>query len=124
MKMIVGVSEKFSSAHFIPGHEKCGKIHGHNFKVEIEVEGEVDESGMVIDFFDLKRELRDVLKDFDHNILNEIIEIPTSENICLEIYKRLLNKGLNVVKVRVYESEDKWAEIKTSPPSNERLYPP
>ncbi len=110
--MRIGVSEKFSAAHSIPGHEKCGKIHGHNFKVEIEIEGNIRENGMVMDFFDLKKHLKETLKDFDHRLLNEIIEIPTSENICLEIMKRLQEKGIEVVRVRVYENEDKWAEIK------------
>jgi len=110
--MRIGVSETFSSAHFIPEHWKCGKIHGHNFKVEVEVEGEVKENGMVMDFLDLKKELKEVLKEFDHRLLNEIVEIPTSENLCLEIFKRLKDRGLNVVRVRVYESEDKWAEVR------------
>ncbi len=111
--MRIGVSETFSSAHFIPEHWKCGKIHGHNFRVEVEVEGEVKENGMVMDFLDLKKELKEVLKEFDHRLLNEIIEVPTSENICLEIYRRLKDRGLNVVRVRVYESEDKWAEVRS-----------
>lgn len=110
--MRIGVSERFSSAHAIPGHEKCGKIHGHNFRVEIEVEGEVKENGMVMDFFDLKKHLREVLEDFDHRLLNEIIEVPTSENICMEIMKRLEERGLDIVRIRVYENDDKWAEIK------------
>ncbi|ADC65591.1 6-pyruvoyl tetrahydropterin synthase and hypothetical protein [Ferroglobus placidus DSM 10642] len=110
--MRIGVSEVFSAAHYIPEHWKCGKIHGHNFKVEVEIEGEVKENGMVMDFLDLKKELKEVLKEFDHRIINEIIEIPTSENICLEIFRRLKDRGLSVVRVRVYESEDKWAEIR------------
>ncbi len=110
--MRIGVSETFSAAHFIPEHWKCGKIHGHNFKVEVEIEGEVKDNGMVMDFLDLKKVLKEILNEFDHRILNEVIEIPTSENICLEIFNRLKSKGFNVVRVRVYESDDKWAEIK------------
>ncbi|NOY11686.1 MAG: 6-carboxytetrahydropterin synthase QueD [Archaeoglobi archaeon] len=109
--MRIGVREKFSAAHSIPGHEKCGRLHGHNFMVEVEIEGEVKENGMVMDFYDLKKLLREILSEFDHRILNEIIEVPTSENICVEIFKKLRERGLNVVRVRVYESEDKWAEL-------------
>ncbi|AIY90682.1 6-carboxytetrahydropterin synthase QueD [Geoglobus acetivorans] len=109
--MRIGVSERFSAAHSIPGHERCGRLHGHNFRVEVEIEGDVRENGMVMDFYDLKKHLREVLSEFDHRILNEIIDIPTSENICTEIFRKLKNKGLNVVRVRVYESEDKWAEL-------------
>jgi len=112
MKMIVGVSETFSAAHSIPGHWKCGKVHGHNFKVEVEVEGEV-KNGMVIDFYDLKKILREIIEKFDHELLNKYIENPTSENICTEIFNELRKRGLNVVRVRVSESPDKWAEIRS-----------
>ncbi len=112
VEMVVGVSTSFSAAHSIPGHKKCGKVHGHNFKVEVEVAGEVKENGMVMDFFDLKREVKEVIDKFDHTLLNEQIEIPTSENICLHIYEELRRKGLKVVRVRVAENDDKWAEIK------------
>ena len=110
--MRIGVSEKFSAAHSIPGHEKCGRVHGHNFRVEIEIEGDVRENGMVMDFFDLKKHLKEVLVEFDHRLLNEIIDIPTSENLCLEIMRRLKERGMDVVRVRVYENDDKWAEIR------------
>ncbi len=110
--MRIGVSEKFSAAHSIPGHEKCGRVHGHNFRVEVEIEGDVRENGMVMDFFDLKKHLKEVLVEFDHRLLNEIIDIPTSENLCLEIMRRLKERGIDVVRVRVYENDDKWAEIR------------
>ncbi|MEM1577264.1 MAG: 6-carboxytetrahydropterin synthase QueD [Archaeoglobaceae archaeon] len=111
MKMVVGVSESFSAAHSIPGHKKCGKVHGHNFVVSVEVEGEL-KNGMVIDFFELKTHLKEVLEKFDHSMLNELIEVPTSENIALHVFKELKARGLNVVRVRVSENVDKWAEIR------------
>ncbi len=111
MEMIVGVSTSFSAAHSIPGHYKCGRIHGHNFKVEVEVAGEVRD-GMVMDFFDLKKEVNEIISKFDHTLINEIIEVPTSENICVHIYNELKKKGLKVVRVRVAENDDKWAEIR------------
>ncbi len=111
-EMIIGVSTSFSAAHSIPGHKKCGKIHGHNFKVEVEIFGEVKENGMVMDFFDLKKIVNEVISGFDHTFLNEQIEIPTSENICLKIYEELIKRGLRVRRVRVAENEDKWAEIR------------
>ncbi|MEM0265761.1 MAG: 6-carboxytetrahydropterin synthase QueD [Archaeoglobaceae archaeon] len=110
MKFRVGVKEVFSAAHAIPGHRKCGKVHGHNFEVSVEVEGEL-RSGMVIDFFDLKKMLKEILEKLDHSLLNEVIANPTSENIAIFIFNELRNKGLNVVKVRVAENFDKWAEV-------------
>ncbi len=111
-EMIIGISTSFSAAHSIPGHKKCGKIHGHNFKVEVEISGRVKENGMVMDFFDLKKIVNEVVAKFDHTLLNEQIEIPTSENICLRIFEELAERGLNVRRVRVSENEDKWAEIR------------
>ncbi|MEM0350394.1 MAG: 6-carboxytetrahydropterin synthase QueD [Archaeoglobaceae archaeon] len=111
MKFVVGVKESFSAAHLIPGHWKCGKVHGHNFEVSVEVEGEL-RNGMVMDFFDLKKILKEILQKFDHTMLNEIIENPTSENIALYVFQELKKRGLNVVRVRVAENFDKWAEIR------------
>ena len=58
--MKLGVTEYVDSAHFLPGHPKCGPLHGHTYKVEIVIEGKTT-NGMVIDFADLKRSLREVL---------------------------------------------------------------
>jgi len=110
MKFVIGVSESFSAAHAIPGHEKCGKVHGHNFLVSVEVEGEL-KNGMVMDFFELKRILREIIAKFDHSMLNDLIEVPTSENIALKVFEELKKRGLKVVKVRVSENVDKWAEV-------------
>uniref|UniRef100_A0A7J2TJI6 6-carboxytetrahydropterin synthase QueD n=1 Tax=Archaeoglobus fulgidus TaxID=2234 RepID=A0A7J2TJI6_ARCFL len=111
MKFVVGVKDSFSAAHSIPGHKKCGKIHGHNFEVSVEVEGEL-KNGMVIDFFELKNFLKEILEKLDHSILNEKIENPTSENIALYVFQELKSRGLNVVRVKVAENADKWAEIR------------
>uniref|UniRef100_A0A7C2NFD8 6-carboxytetrahydropterin synthase QueD n=1 Tax=Archaeoglobus fulgidus TaxID=2234 RepID=A0A7C2NFD8_ARCFL len=111
-EMIIGVSTSFSAAHSIPGHAKCGKIHGHNFRVEVEISGKVGENGMVMDFFDLKKIVNEVVSKFDHTLLNEQIKIPTSENICLKIFEELVERGLKVRRVRVAENEDKWAELR------------
>jgi len=111
MKMVIGVSETFDAAHYLPGHNKCGRVHGHTYKVEVEIEGELKD-GMIIDFEDLKNILWDVVGKYDHNLINELIENPTCENLCLAIYRELQEKGLKVVRVRVWENPDKWAEIK------------
>ncbi len=111
IRAVIGVSETFSAAHYIPGHWKCGKTHGHNFKVEVEIEGEIKD-GMVMDFYDLKKILKEILEKYDHDLLNKYIENPTSENICIAIFNELKNRGINVIRVRVSESPDKWAEVR------------
>ena len=86
----------FESAHFLPkvppGH-KCGRIHGHSFRCDIEVTGEVDaETGWVMDFADIKAAVAPLRKILDHRFLNEDVEgleNPTSEVICRWIWDKL-----------------------------------
>jgi len=59
----------FSAAHFISGHDPCGRLHGHNFCVKVNVEGRPDEYGMVVDFFTIEGAIRSILTDMDHKIL-------------------------------------------------------
>jgi 6-pyruvoyltetrahydropterin/6-carboxytetrahydropterin synthase len=86
---------QFEAAHLLPnlpeGH-KCRRLHGHSFRVEVHVEGEVDaHTGWVIDFADIKDRFKPILKRLDHYYLNEIegLENPTSENLARWIWVRL-----------------------------------
>lgn len=86
----------FEAAHFLPkvptGH-KCGRIHGHSFRCEIEVTGPVDpETGWVMDFADIKKAFRPIEETLDHRFLNEDVPglvNPTSEVICRWIWDQL-----------------------------------
>ncbi|PIN66866.1 MAG: 6-pyruvoyl tetrahydropterin synthase [Candidatus Altarchaeum sp. CG12_big_fil_rev_8_21_14_0_65_33_22] len=69
MGIKISIVKNFSSAHFLIGHEKCGRIHGHNWKVKVEVEGELEERGWVIDFTLLKNIADELLNKFDHKML-------------------------------------------------------
>jgi 6-pyruvoyltetrahydropterin/6-carboxytetrahydropterin synthase len=60
---------KFSACHFIAGHARCGKLHGHVYVVQLILYGEKGENGMVMDFIDLKRALRRITEEFDHRVL-------------------------------------------------------
>ena len=59
----------FSSCHFIPMHDKCSRLHGHSYIVRIRLEGEQNESGMVMDFVILKKKLRSMISEMDHKVL-------------------------------------------------------
>jgi len=59
----------FSAIHFIKNHPKCGRLHGHDYTVRIRATGQIDESGMVIDFFNLEEPMRKILSSLDHKIL-------------------------------------------------------
>ncbi len=60
---------EFSAVHFIVGHEKCGRLHGHNWKLSVAIEGIPDKSGMMIDFGDLKKILRKIIEKYNHGVL-------------------------------------------------------
>jgi len=93
--------------------------HGHNYTLEVTVEGKVDPvTGFVVDLKQLKEILEhEVVSVYDHRHLNhEVPEFrtmqPTSENIAIAIWRRLEGKipGANLLKVRVYELEDLYAD--------------
>src|SRR5262249_55326005 len=81
LAMRLGITEYIDCAHFLPGHPKCGQVHGHTYKVEVIIEGEAS-GGMVVDFTDLKTRTREVLAQYDHRHWNDVLEVPTVENIC------------------------------------------
>ena len=60
---------KFSASHFIPGHSKCGRLHGHSYILHLVLCGEKGEKGMIMDFVDLKKCLREIVNELDHKIL-------------------------------------------------------
>ena len=98
----------FEAAHRLPnvpeGH-KCARLHGHSYRIEVRVEGEVgDRSGWVIDFADLSAAFKPLHAVLDHNYLNEVpgLDNPTSENLAKWIWDRLIPDlgGLQEVIVR------------------------
>jgi 6-pyruvoyltetrahydropterin/6-carboxytetrahydropterin synthase len=60
---------KFSASHFIPGHAKCGRLHGHSYILHLVLYGEKADDGMVMDFVDLKKALRKIVDELDHRVL-------------------------------------------------------
>jgi 6-pyruvoyltetrahydropterin/6-carboxytetrahydropterin synthase len=98
----------FESAHRLPnvapGH-KCGRMHGHSFRCEIHVRGEVGrDTGWIMDFADIKTAFAPLHDRLDHNLLNEIegLSNPTSEVLARWIWDRLAPAlpGLSAVVIR------------------------
>ncbi|MFH0816393.1 MAG: 6-pyruvoyl tetrahydropterin synthase family protein [Methanobacteriota archaeon] len=59
----------FSAAHFIPSHDKCGRLHGHVYAIHAIVEGDIGDDGMVVDFLSIKKVLRQLAEEMDHRVL-------------------------------------------------------
>jgi 6-pyruvoyltetrahydropterin/6-carboxytetrahydropterin synthase len=103
----------------VPAGHKCGRLHGHSFRLEVHVSGRVgEETGWVLDFADIKTAFQPLERQLDHNYLNEIpgLENPTSENLARWLWGRLLPElpGLSCVVVRetctsgcIYRGPDK-----------------
>ena len=118
------VREDFSAAHrLLSTGGKCAELHGHNWKVEVQVWAEeLDESGMAIDFHDLKAQTGEIVEGLDHRYLNDLPAFqqqnPTAENIARHIYEGLAQRlGTGKVKldqVRVWESETTAATYRES----------
>jgi len=113
------IIRKFAAAHQLPlSQTKCENLHGHNWTIEVIVQGErLDKSGMMIDFSILKKEVDQILDKLDHQFLNEIPffkeNSPSSENIARYIAtvldKQLDTPGIKVSRVVSWESDDACA---------------
>ncbi|MBQ1802494.1 6-carboxytetrahydropterin synthase QueD [Lachnobacterium bovis] len=120
----------FDAAHFLANYQgKCRNLHGHRWRVIIEVKSETLENGMVIDFTEIKKDLKDMLEQYDHSLiieentaseklleaLNEddykinIVKFrPTAENFAHFFFSEL-KKKYNISKVKVYETPNNCA---------------
>ena len=92
----VRTEECFDSAHFLAGYDgKCKNIHGHRWRVVLEVSKEnLDDGGMVIDFTDLKHELKNFADTLDHAFIIE------KGLLRYETHKALLEDDFKIVAGR------------------------
>ncbi len=121
--------------HRLPEHfGLCKNIHGHSYKMIVEFEGELDEMGMVIDFYDVEKIINPIIEKLDHafmvkdddKLTLEFLEkldskkvvvdfFATVENICNyisdKIIKSNLPKNIKFINVRVYETAEDYAEF-------------
>jgi 6-pyruvoyltetrahydropterin/6-carboxytetrahydropterin synthase len=101
---------QFEAAHLLPRlpkSHKCRRLHGHSFKAEIVVAGDLDAKlGWVMDYADISEVFKPIWETLDHRYLNEIpgLENPTSENIAIWIWKRLKPKLPLLTEVAVAET--------------------
>ena len=103
-------SYEIDAAHRLPrvprGH-RCGRMHGHGFRIEITVRGKVgSRTGWVLDYADLDRVVRPLVDSLDHRTLNEVpgLENPTSEVLAAWLWARLRKRLRGLREVSVWES--------------------
>ena len=132
----IKTKHSFDSAHFLHGYiGKCKNIHGHRWTVEIEVKAEEltqqgEKRGMLVDFGQLKLDLKQLLEEYDHKLIIEegtlkdttlkaleeedfaIITLkfrPTAENLSKFFYGKMKDKGYDVMRCTVYETPNNCA---------------
>lgn len=132
----VRTEAEFDSTHFLKDYDgKCGNIHGHRWKVVVEVKSEklkedVQCKGMVIDFADLKKELNRLCDEFDHVfiyekgslkdttiealhsegfIIKEVDFRATAECFAKYFYDEMSRAGFNINRIEVYETPNNCA---------------
>lgn len=108
--MKLGTVHYIDCAHLLPGHPRCGKLHGHTYRVEVVIEGETKD-GMILDFADMKSAVNSVLDEYDHTSLNDVLDYPTVENLCQLLHQRLQEALRFPFTIRVWEGDGKWAEL-------------
>lgn len=120
--------------HRLPEHfGKCKNIHGHSYKMIVELEGKVNEQGLVMDFYDLKKIVEPIVENLDHSFMvfsgdGEVISFleklnskktvvgfhSTVENIAgyilAEICKAEFPPNISVMRVKVCETQSDYAE--------------
>ena len=100
----------FEAAHRLPNlpaSHKCSRLHGHSFRVELHLRGQLTPvENWVIDFADVKAAFQPVYDQLDHHYLNDIagLENPTSEQISVWLWQQTKPKLPALVKVVVHET--------------------
>lgn len=114
----VSIEHTFAAGHALRNYKgKCENVHGHNYKVQVVIRGEkLDASGLLADFVDLKKLLRNISEPLDHVFLNDIEPFttlnPSAENIAWYICEKM-QEGLDhqngnrieVAEVKVWETD-------------------
>lgn len=96
------------AAHWLPsvpmGH-KCGRMHGHSYRITITVTGELGADGMVMDFADIDAAARPLVDTYlDHHLLNDVVPNPTSEHIAIWLWRVLQHRLTGLAAVAISET--------------------
>ena len=101
----------FEAAHrlpMVPPEHRCARMHGHSFRVEVTISGEVDERmGWLVDFDRITRVVEPLIeRELDHRTLNDVtgLENPTSEMLCGWLWARLAPLLPGLIAITVHET--------------------
>ena len=134
--MKVAKEFRWEMGHRLPEHfGNCKNIHGHSYKMIVEFEGEMNKDEMIIDFYDIDKIIKPLIEKLDHAFMvnkndRDVIEFlekikskmlvvdfnSTVENICKyvleEIKKFEMPQNISSIGVRIYETNEDYAEEK------------
>ncbi len=111
----VSVEETFAAGHALRNYKgKCENVHGHNYRVRVSLEGtELDAAGLLVDFGEIKRVLRDIIERLDHRFINDVPPFdnlnPSAENMARYFFEEMAgglgSKTARVTQVKVWETD-------------------
>lgn len=113
----------FDAAHRLDAYDgPCADLHGHTYRLEVEIKGLPDERGLVIDFNEIKSIVEGViLQKFDHRYLNELVPFnTTAENLVVHFYEQLQkalqssakDRPVTLERLRLWETPTSYAEVR------------
>lgn len=116
----VSVEHTFAAGHSLRNYKgKCENVHGHNYRVQVSVVGDaLNETGLLFDFADLKRVLRQTSEYLDHQFINDLkpfdVINPSAENLAKFFYEEIQKQltGGQVASVRVWETDTSCATFR------------
>ena len=119
--MKIGKHFEFEASHILPKHPgKCGRMHGHSYKLTIIIEGAIDKhTGMVMDFASLSDMVKEeIISKYDHRHMNDFFENPTAEimanaffNVISEKLAIKTNGSVKLDSLRLYETSNSFVEV-------------
>jgi 6-pyruvoyltetrahydropterin/6-carboxytetrahydropterin synthase len=120
----VSVEDTFSSGHALRGYKgKCENVHGHNYRVQVTLEGpQLDNIGLLVDFTELKKVMRGVIGRLDHQFINDLEPFttvnPSAENLAKYFFEEIsgqlktLPPGANLKDVVIWETDTAHARYR------------
>lgn len=109
-KMILCKEYTFDAAHKLDDYAgKCGNLHGHTYKVQVCIKGDVQKNGLVMDFKDFKGIVsKKIIEVLDHKYINDIIKNPSVENVCIWAWDQLKD-SIPLYEIRLWETPTTFA---------------